>query len=100
MQGPAGKDGQNGLTDYEVAVKSGFSGTEAEWLTSLKGVAGKDGAQGQQGIQGIQGEPGIQGVQGPAGKDADMSTIYTKTEIDSKLGDVEAALKAIVGGAA
>lgn len=31
------------LNAYEIAVKNGFSGTEAEWLASLKGANGKDG---------------------------------------------------------
>lgn len=29
-----------GKSAYEVAVKNGFEGTEAEWLVSLKGVSG------------------------------------------------------------
>ena len=30
------KDGIDGLSAYEIAVKNGFTGTEAEWLESLK----------------------------------------------------------------
>lgn len=30
------KDGTDGLSAYEIAVKNGFTGTEAEWLESLK----------------------------------------------------------------
>ena len=37
--GAPGKDGANGLSAYEIAVKNGFYGSEAEWLLSL---AGKD----------------------------------------------------------
>lgn len=33
--------GEDGLSAYEVAVKNGFSGTEEEWLESLKGEAAK-----------------------------------------------------------
>lgn len=33
--------GIQGLSAYEVAVKNGFKGTEAEWLESLKVVADK-----------------------------------------------------------
>lgn len=33
-----------GLSAYEVAVKNGFGGTEAEWLESLKGKNGADGS--------------------------------------------------------
>ena len=32
-----GKDGKDGKSAYEIAVANGFSGTEAEWLESLKG---------------------------------------------------------------
>ena len=32
-----------GLSAYEIAVKNGFEGTEAEWLESLKGLPGVDG---------------------------------------------------------
>ena len=42
-QGPAGKDGVDGKSAYDLAVDNGFTGTEEEWLTSLKG---KDGSAG------------------------------------------------------
>lgn len=32
---------------YEIAVKNGFSGTEAEWIQSLNGANGKDGKDGE-----------------------------------------------------
>ncbi|MCI6378707.1 MAG: hypothetical protein MR842_13280 [Clostridiales bacterium] len=32
-----------GYSAYEIAVQHGFSGTEAEWVQSLKGEAGRDG---------------------------------------------------------
>lgn len=32
--------GKDGLSAYEVAVKNGFEGTEAEWLKSLQGSSG------------------------------------------------------------
>lgn len=31
---------KEGMSAYEVAVKNGFEGTEAEWVDSLKGVSG------------------------------------------------------------
>lgn len=34
-------------TAYDIAKKHGFTGTEAEWLASLKGESGKDGANGE-----------------------------------------------------
>lgn len=33
------------ITAYEIAVKNGFVGTEAEWLESLKGANGEDAEQ-------------------------------------------------------
>lgn len=49
---------------YQIAVNQGFSGSESEWLYSLKGQPGEQGPQGVQGPQGIQ---GLQGLQGSAG---------------------------------
>ena len=37
MFSACGKNGKNGLSAYDIAVKNGFVGTEAEWLESLKG---------------------------------------------------------------
>jgi hypothetical protein len=42
-QGDSGKDGQSA---YDIAVKNGFKGTEAEWLDSLKGDKGDKGDRG------------------------------------------------------
>lgn len=41
---------ENGLSAYEIAVKNGFKGSEAEWLASLKGEDGKDGSDGKDGV--------------------------------------------------
>ena len=41
-----------GLSAYEVAVKNGYIGSEAEWLASLKGDTGAAGPQGPQGPAG------------------------------------------------
>lgn len=48
-----GVAGQRGKSAYEVAVDNGFTGTEKEWLESLKGKDGKDGVNGTSGT----GEP-------------------------------------------
>ena len=63
-----------------------------------QGDKGDKGDKGDTGLTGPQGPIGATGPQGSAGKDADMSTVYTKTEIDSKIGDISTALAAIVGG--
>ena len=34
--GTPGRDGNDGKSAYEIAVENGFSGTEAEWLDSMK----------------------------------------------------------------
>ena len=41
--GLPGCDGIDGKSAYIIAVEHGFSGTETEWLQSLKGADGKDG---------------------------------------------------------
>ena len=39
--GTPGAPGKNGKSAYELAVEGGFSGTQAEWLESLKGQDGQ-----------------------------------------------------------
>ena len=56
--------GKPGLSAYEVAVQDGYTGTEDEWLDSLRG---QDGQDGQPGIQGPKGDTGATGPQGPKG---------------------------------
>lgn len=41
--GLPGRDGIDGKSAYIIAVEHGFSGTETEWLQSLKGADGRDG---------------------------------------------------------
>lgn len=38
--GPRGLSGQDGKSAYQLAVEHGFSGTEQDWLASLKGDSG------------------------------------------------------------
>ena len=50
--GKPGKDGEKGAdgkSAYELAKESGFTGTEAEWLESLRGDEGNAGASGTDG---------------------------------------------------
>ena len=39
--GPAGADGADGKSAYELAVEEGYTGTEEEWIASLKGDTGE-----------------------------------------------------------
>ena len=43
LPGLEGIDGTDGKSAYIIAVEHGFTGTENEWLQSLKGADGKDG---------------------------------------------------------
>ena len=81
-------DGADGASAYEIAVENGYTGTEAEWLSSLKGEKGDAGEQGIQGIQGEKGDTGAAGKDGINGKDgkngADgYSPTATVTETDA-----------------
>jgi hypothetical protein len=57
LQGPKGEKGDTGSTNYDLAVKNGFQGTEQEWLDSLKG---KDGEPGKDGYDGNDGKSAYQ----------------------------------------
>jgi hypothetical protein len=56
-----------GDSAYDVAVKNGFTGTEAEWLLSLVGIQGIPGPQGNIGPAGSAGAQGPIGPVGPSG---------------------------------
>ena len=58
------------LSAYQVAVKHGYAGTEAEWVTSLKGDKGEAGA----GLN-IKGQVGTE-AQLPALDDSDVGAAY------------------------
>lgn len=52
IKGEKGDKGDDGKSAYEVAVANGYTGTQAQWLASLKGadgVPGKDGSNGKDG---------------------------------------------------
>ena len=51
-------NGADGASAYDVAVKNGFEGTEAEWLESLKGSKGDKGDKGDKGEDGADGKNG------------------------------------------
>lgn len=82
VPGPAGEDGEDGAdgapgTDgssaYELAVAGGFSGTEVEWLASLRGDGGATGPQGDPGPQGEPGDPATNLVQSVNGEHGAVS---------------------------
>lgn len=67
FKGDQGDTGPAGISAYQSAVNAGFTGTEAQWLTSLKGNTGAQGIQGIQGVQGVQGPKGDKGDTGATG---------------------------------
>ena len=89
------------LSAYGIAVEHGFSGTEEDWLASLKGDKGDTGApftydmftpeqlaaltgpvgpQGETGPQGVQGVQGVQGEKGDKGDKGDTGETGPKGE--------------------
>jgi hypothetical protein len=64
VDGVAGVDGKSA---YEIAKAGGYTGTETEWLTSLKGATGAQGPKGDTGITGPQGSAGAKGDTGATG---------------------------------
>ena len=46
VKGDSGATGNNGLSAYEIAKADGYTGTEEEWITSLKGDSGAKGDTG------------------------------------------------------
>ena len=55
-QGPAGADGADGKSAYDLAVENGYTGTVAEWLASLVGEVGAAGQNGKDGVDGANGK--------------------------------------------
>lgn len=65
--GRDGKDGVDGKSTYDIWLEEGNTGTEADFLASLKGEPGE---RGEQGIRGEKGDTGV-GVKGDDGKDGE-----------------------------
>lgn len=82
LKGAKGEDGKNGLdgeSAYQLALAHGFSGSEEEWILSLKGEQGIQGEQGPIGETGPQGPIGETGPRGLKGAKGDS---YVITESD------------------
>lgn len=58
-KGDKGDAGTNGKSAYEVAVANGYTGTQAQWLASLKGADGAPGKDGSAGKDGQTWQPYI-----------------------------------------
>ncbi len=83
-QGPAGANGKDGQSTYQLWLSKGNTGSEEDFLNSLKGAKGDQGAPGKDGAPGVkgdtgergpQGERGETGLQGPAGPKGDIGNV-------------------------
>ena len=68
-KGDTGEIGADGKSAYEVWLSIGNSGTETDFLNSLKGEKGDIGLQGIQGEKGDKGNTGAKGSKGDTGAD-------------------------------
>ncbi|MBO4572489.1 MAG: leucine-rich repeat protein [Clostridia bacterium] len=50
VKGADGSNGIDGKSAYEIAVENGYTGTESEWLESLRGKDGTNGSNGADGV--------------------------------------------------
>ncbi len=53
--GSRGQKGADGASAYEIAMQNGYTGTETDWLASLKGDKGDPGTPGKDGLNGADG---------------------------------------------
>ena len=56
----SGTDGTNGKNAFQLAQDGGFTGTQAEWLASLKGTNGTNGVNGKSAFE-VAADDGFQG---------------------------------------
>lgn len=71
------------LSAYGIARKHGYTGTEEEWLASLKGEAGPQGEKGDTGAAGAQGIPGPKGDTGAPGPRGEPGENATDAQVSS-----------------
>lgn len=96
--GVTGPRGEQGYSAYQIAQQNGFTGTEAEWLSSLKGEPGTPGEQGPKGDTGAAGEKGADGANGTDGKDgANGHSAYELAVQQGFNGNVDAWLESLKG---
>jgi len=87
----AGGRGEAGKSAYESAAANGFSGTETEWLASLRGEPGPAGPPGEKGDPGEQGPPGepggVSSFRGRTGAVIPQSGDYTAAMVGARPSD-------------
>ena len=71
------------LSAYGIARKHGYTGTEEEWLASLKGEAGPKGEKGDTGATGAKGDTGPKGDTGAPGPRGEPGESATDAQVSS-----------------
>ena len=88
--GTNGQDGIDGKSAYQIWLDNGNTGTEADFLTWLKGKDGANGKDGKDGANGKDGKDGANGQDGTNGKDGtgiQSATINNNGELIVTLDD-------------
>lgn len=86
ISGVKGDDGASGKSAYELAEENGYSGSESEWLASLKGAKGDKGDKGIAGAKGDKGDTGATGKKGDKGEKGDAATIKVGKVVSGEAG--------------
>lgn len=82
-----------GKSAYAIAVAHGYTGTESEWLESLRGPKG---LQGNDGPEGPRGPRGVQGPQGEPGSAANAAELLKSKNIYLENTDVDTVLTKLI----
>jgi hypothetical protein len=85
----SGAQWADGKSAYQIAVDNGFTGTETQWLASLKGDKGDTGSKGDKGDTGSKGDTGEDGAFAPLTHNYTVfnivSTYVTDSNYDSSV---------------
>jgi len=87
--GQDGAPGADGDSAYQIWLYEGNTGTEADFLASLKGDKGDDGMPGADGADGEDGAKGDTGAQGPPGECACPITQEQFNELTARIEYLE-----------
>lgn len=71
VNGKDGANGSDGKSAYQIWLDAGNTGTEEDYLASLKGEQGETGAKGDKGDTGAKGDKGDTGAKGDQGDKGD-----------------------------
>lgn len=81
---PKGLPGEKGKSVYDIWLEAENTGTEEDFINSIKGGIGLQGPKGDKGEPGPKGEKGDTGEQGPKGdSNSDILNISAATEVGS-----------------